>query len=150
MSSDLEAQWQLLLDRWSLNLQLPSLFVFQSKVKPTTTTHFQRAKRETSITCVSAVCVLSSASLCQRTIQRMSSWAPSTPKTSLGEEPRCLLTPPPTRVITPASCSLGLAAVVNVLVELCDVGGKRLSGWGQPCGMLLLREVGWGVRHRLS
>lgn len=40
--------------------------------------------------------------------------------------------------------------MVSVLVELCDVGGKRLSGWGQPCGMLLLREVGWGVRHRLG
>lgn len=40
--------------------------------------------------------------------------------------------------------------MVSVLVELCDVGGKRLSGWGQPCGMLLLREVGWGERHRLG
>lgn len=100
--------------------------------------------------CVLAVSVLSSASLCQTTIRGMSSWAPSTPKTSLTEEPGCLLTPPPTRVITPASCSLGLAAVVSVLVELCDVGGKRLSGRGQPCGMLLLREVGWGVRHGLG
>lgn len=44
---------------------------------------------------------------------------------NLAEEPCCLLTPPPTRVIAPASCSLGLAMVVSVLVELCDVGGKR-------------------------
>lgn len=44
---------------------------------------------------------------------------------NLTEESRCLLTPPPTIVLTHASCSLGLVVVVSVFVELCDVGGKR-------------------------
>lgn len=67
--------------------------------------------------------LLSSTSFCQTTIQGMSPWPPNLP-----EKPCCLLTPPPTVVLSPASCSLGLVVVVSVLVELCDVGGKR--GWG--------------------
>lgn len=55
----------------------------------------------------------------------MSPWPPNLP-----EKPCCFVTPPPTRAPTPASCSLGLV-VVSVLVELCDVGGKRDGGGGR-------------------
>lgn len=63
----------------------------------------------------------------------------------LTEEPCCLLTPPPTIVLTPASCSLGLVVVVNVLVELCDVGGKR-DGVGAVVWNAVPLEGGMGWR----
>ena len=65
-------------------------------------------------------------SLCQTTIQGMSPWPPPTSQRSpaaFSPHPQ----PPP---LTPASCSLGLVAMVSVLVELCDVGGKRDGGGG--------------------
>lgn len=103
--------------------------------------------------CVSAVSVLSLASLCQRTIQRMSSQAPLQPLHTQNQ-PRKGATlpshPTPNQSNNPCILQFRLSAVVSVLVELCDVGGKRLMGWGQLCGMLLLREVGWGVQHRLG
>lgn len=58
-------------------------------------------------------------------------------------EPRCLLTPPPTAALTPASCSLGLVVVVSVLVELCDVGGKR-DGVGAAVRNAVPPEGGMG------
>ena len=104
------------------------------KMKPSCFFHKNRChvfkhwnQRELSI--ISALPqLLSWTSFCQTTIQGMSPWPPNLP-----EKPRCLLTPPPTVVLSPASCSLGLVVVVSVLVELCDVGGKR--GWGGGSGV---------------